>query len=810
MNYKNEQLNRIAFPLGGMGAGMLPITGCGAFTQVSLRHTPNLEGDACQFSAICVKGEENKTLVLEGPVPPGLSYDSVLRWGGDYHGLPRFECCEFKSEFPFATLELSDDDFPLNVSLSAWSPFIPGNADDSSLPFAALEYTFENKTDEAVEATYSFNAKNLISLYHNAHADVARVEKRGNSLLFIQPPREGAEWEEGCFSATVLEDDCAVNPAWFRGEWFDAITLAWKDACSGEPVEKEAYPETEKPSPGGSLFVPIRLAPNEKKTVKVLFNWFVPKSDIGSQCATAAGIDSEQSAAGKLYQPWYSARFATFDALLVYSVENYNGLQEKSRAFATCLSSSTLPAEVLDAVSSNLAILKSPTVLRQHDGRLWGWEGSNETKGSCPGTCTHVWNYAQAVAHLFPGLERGLRETEFFEAQQANGSQHFRMNLPIGKMPEIENLPAADGQLGGIIKVYREWIICGDRSWLEKMWKPVKESMDFSIRRWDPEGSGLPEEPQHNTYDISFWGHNGMISSFYLGALKAIVNMGEALGEEVDAYREKFDAAYRLANETLFNGQYFIQNIKWEGLHATPETAQAHWCTYDAPEGKALMEAEGPKYQYGNGCLSDGLIGGWLAEVSGLGDVMDTEKITQHLKSVYQYNFRKTLRKHANPQRPHYALGNDGGLLLCSWPMKDEASLPFIYSNEVWTGIEYQVASHLIERGLVQEGLEIVRAARKRYDGSTRNPFDEMECGHFYARAMSSYALLQAMSGIRYDASTKTMILAPVRDGDCSFFFSTDSGWGTVGVKNGAPFCEVAEGNIQIEQWDYKINREKK
>ncbi len=808
MNYKNEQLNRIAFPLGGMGAGMLPLTGYGAFAQVSLRHTPNLEGDVSQFSAICVKGNENRTLVLEGPIPPVSCYDSVSRWGGDCQGLPRFARCEFESEFPFATLALSDDDFPLNVSVSAWSPFIPGNADDSSLPFAGLEYTFENKTDEPVEATYSFNAKNLISLYRNQHAEMGRVVKKGNSLVFMQKPRDEAPWEEGWFSATVLDDSCAINPAWFRGDWFDAITLAWKDVCSGELIEKTVFADEERPSQGGSLFVPVNLASGESKTVKILFNWFVPKSNLRSECATAAGVDSETSCDGPFYQPWYSARFANFDELLDYSQENYNRLKEKSRAFATSLSSSSLPAEVLDAVSSNLAILKSPTVLRQHDGRLWGWEGSNVTTGSCPGSCTHVWNYAQAVAHLFPALERGMRETEFFDAQRPNGSQHFRVNLPIEKMPDVDNLPAADGQLGGIIKVYREWTICGDRAWLRKMWKPVKESMDFSIRYWDPDGTGLPIEPQHNTYDISFWGHNGMIAGFYLGALKAIIQMGKALGEETAPYQEKFDAAYRIADETLFNGEVFIQKIQWTGLRTTPGKEKTHWCTYREPEGKALLEAEGPKYQYGNGCLSDGLVGGWLAEVSGLGDVLAPEKITQHLKSVYQYNFRETLQKHANPQRPHYALGNEGGLLLCSWPNRDELSLPFIYSNEVWTGIEYQVASHLIERGLLQEGLKIVRTARKRYDGTSRNPFDEMECGHFYARALSSYALLQAISGARYDASTKTMTLAPTIAGDCSFFFSTDSGWGTVGFRNGEPFCDVLDGIIRIEKWNHINNKE--
>ena len=109
---------------------------------------------------------------------------------------------------------------------------------------------------------------------------------------------------------------------------------------------------------------------------------------------------------------------------------------------------------------------------------------------------------------------------------------------------------------------------------------------------------------------------------------------------------------------------------------------------------------------------------------------------------MHKYNLKHDLSGYANPQRPTYACGAEGGLLLCTWPKGGELSLPFVYSNEVWTGIEYQVASHLMLMGRVQEGLEVVRACRDRYDGRVRNPFDEYECGHWYARAMSSYALL--------------------------------------------------------------------
>jgi uncharacterized protein (DUF608 family) len=136
-----------------------------------------------------------------------------------------------------------------------------------------------------------------------------------------------------------------------------------------------------------------------------------------------------------------------------------------------------------------------------------------------------------------------------------------------------------------------------------------------------------------------------------------------------------------------------------------------------------------------------------MAEVCGIGEILDAEKVKSHLLSVYKYNLKTDLSNHPNPQRPTYALGKEGGLLLCSWPRGGELSLPFVYSNEVWTGIEYQVASHLMIVGCVEEGLEIVREARKRYDGRVRNPFNEYECGHWYARAMSSYALIQGMSG---------------------------------------------------------------
>jgi uncharacterized protein (DUF608 family) len=362
---------------------------------------------------------------------------------------------------------------------------------------------------------------------------------------------------------------------------------------------------------------------------------------------------------------------------------------------------------------------------------------------------------------------------------------------------------AADGQLGGIMKVHREWRISGDTDWLRGLWPKVKASLDYCINTWDPKHKGWLEEPHHNTYDIEFWGPDGMCTSFYLGALQAAVLMGQALQEDVSSYAQLLEKGARATNQELFDGEYFIQKIQWEGLQAKSPLDMKSMVGSYSPEAQDLMKIEGPKYQYGTGCLSDGVLGSWMARVCGVGQVLDPAKITSHLKAVHQHNLKLDLSSHANPQRPSFACGAEGGLLLCTWPKGGALSLPFVYSNEVWTGIEYQVASHLMMMGQIKEGLDIVRACRDRYDGRIRNPFNEYECGHWYARAMASYALLQGLTGARFDAVDNTLHLHPSIKGDFRSFFATATGYGTIGVRRGKPFIEVAAGTINVENLNY-------
>ena len=810
--YRDEYLNRVAFPIGGIGAGMFCLEGTGAISHMSVRNKPEVFHEPGMFAALAIKGSDSHARIIEGPSPDWRKFGQPNSGNGGSGtvGLPRFHNVEFITRFPFATVSLRDPKEAVAVTIEGWSPFIPTDADNSSLPAGALEYTFQNESRDKIEAVFSYNSRNFMKK-DPAKGSIQRIK---NGFVLSCEEVTDKPFLKGDFAVFTDQPETIVDHCWFRGGWFDPLTMAWETIKSGATKQVEPVPEG---APGASLFVPFTLEAGAKKTIRVMFNWHVPVTDmhVGNDgtredkcdpasgcCNTTAelGVSVEKTFEGKDYQPWYASKFKDVQSTSAYFEKNYDELKSKSSLFRDAFYASTLPPEVIEAVAANLTILKSPTVLRQFDGRLWSWEGCSDNSGCCHGSCTHVWNYAQAIPHLFPSLERTLRHSEFCEDQNAEGHQAFRTNLPI-RIVKHDFYAAADGQLGGIMKVYREWRISGDQEWLRKMYPLVKTSMDYCIRTWDPRHRGVLEEPHHNTYDIEFWGPDGMCSSFYLGALVAFIKMSTFLKKDSALYKKLYEAGKKYVETDLFNGEYFFQKIMTEGLTA-PNPVDASSKSYGgeySAEAKELLRKEGPKYQYGNGCLSDGVLGDWIARACGLENPLDSEKTKSHLLAVHKYNLKSDLSNHSNPQRPSFAMGDDGGLLLCSWPKGGKLSLPFVYSDEVWTGIEYQVAAHLALMGNVKESLEIVRTCRDRYDGRTRNPFNEYECGHWYARALSSYGLLQGLTGVRYDAVDKTLHIDS-KVGDFTCFLSTQTGFGTVSLKGGKPSMKMVYGTLAVDK----------
>jgi len=816
--FSGPNLLQIAMPLGGIGAGCVCLNGHGGLQDFSIRHQPDtsampdghLDRDAA-FALLRMKtSSQDVTRLVEGPMPVEKIYNQGLKGqgfrGGGFEGLPRFRNCSFQGEYPFGLVNLSDPNLPLAVEITGWSPFIPLDDRDSSLPCAVLEYRLKNTTVDAVEFAFSYHLSHLAPgdpAYQGNHSRNELIEQEGIFFYNVEPAQSPAF---GSAALMVLGDEVKpdLKAMWYRGGWFDAISALWREISEGRFESNDGATAAQMfGRNGGSIQVSGRLRPGESVLIPVAVVWHFPNVPWGVGLASSqADCDClPGESCSPCWRPYYAGQWEDARSVALYLRGHYTDLRQRTQAFHDALFSSSLPSIVLDAVSANLAILKSPTVLRQENGNVWGWEGCFCDRGCCHGTCTHVWNYAQAMAHLFPALERGLRELELARSMNEEGHITFRAALPDGPTKHDYHA-ASDGQLGGVMKVYREWQISGDHAWLEKMYPLVKHSMHFCIEHWDPDHSGLIMEPHHNTYDIEFWGPDGMISSFYLGALGAMAQMAREIEGE-DAARPYDELAQKGAKaiESLFNGEYYEQRVTWEGLHDTSFAEKMAQIGPDSTSEDRLLKQEGPKYQYGSGCLSDGVLGAWLARRCGIESLQNQQHVRRSLAAIFAYNFRESLWEHANSQRPGYAMGDEAGLLLCTWPHGGKPTFPFPYSDEVWTGYEYQAASHMIEMGLAAEGLTIVQAARGRYEGHVRNPWNEYECGNYYARAMSSYALLEACTGLKYSAVTGVLRVEPRLDHDSLVtFFSTAFGWGSLTLDNDLVVIDLCEGELVLKE----------
>jgi len=359
---------------------------------------------------------------------------------------------------------------------------------------------------------------------------------------------------------------------------------------------------------------------------------------------------------------------------------------------------------------------------------------------------------------------------------EEDGFMTFRMSLPLGTKAKPKFHPAADGQMGIVLQIYRQWLIEGDDEWLRKVWPTTKKLLEFAWKYWDKDKDGIMEGMQHNTYDIEFYGPNTMTGSLYLGALRAAEEMALHLGEDDKAkeYRELFQAGSEWSDEHLFNGEYYEQKVNPTGHEVWPELIRELALRH----GKDDRFKSWPKWQFGKGCLSDQMIGQWYSHMLGLGYLYNSQNVRKTLESILKYNWKPTLWDHPSLFRI-YALNDEAGLIVCTWPKGERPGHAFYFADEVWCGIEYQAAAHMIYEDMIEEGLAIVKGTRRRHRGDRRNPWDEFECGHHYARSMASYALLLALSGFRYSAAQERLCFSPVIFQDeFRTFFSVASGWG--------------------------------
>lgn len=820
-SFSGRALGQIAFPLGGIGTGTVSLGGRGQLRDWEIFNRPG-KGITLPYTFFAIwaqaEGAAPITRVLESRLqPPYVRADGLA--SNELAGLPRLDACTFQGAYPFARLAFADAKLPLQVELEAFNPMIPLDAERSGLPVAIFTWRLRNPGPVPVEATLAFSLANMAG-----YDGVATIDRNASTRMlgrclntWVQqdglagiamttqkyPPGHP---QYGSLAIATPWPDLTYTLRWPRAGWFDAIQSFWDDFADGRLRDD---PAPERAPDGridyGTLGLRVHLEPGQQAALPIVLAWHMPNLTN----TWNAGWRGLEGLVGQPVGNYYATRFADAWAVAASTVRDLPQLEADTRRFHDTLFESTLPAHMLDAVSSQISTIRTTTCLRTADGRLHGFEGCNDNVGCCPMNCTHVWNYEQALAHLYPALERTMRETDFAINTRVDGDMAFRTALPLTPTVMWDFKPAADGQMGSVMKVYREWLLCGDTAWLRRLWPEVRRALEFAWRgpggdvraAWDPDGDGVMEGEQHNTYDIEFYGPNTMVGGLYLGALRAAAELALALGEQAaaDEYRARYERGRARLDAELWGGEYYIQQTPPPDQIVQLDHGAEPWHSTAYVPGAAEL-----RYQYGPGCLSDQLLGAWFAAVVGMDDLLPPERVRAALAAIFRYNWRAELGDHANTQRT-YALNDEAGLLLCSWPHGGRPAQPFPYSDEVWTGIEYQVAAHLIYAGLVDEGLAIVRGLRDRHDGERRNPWNEFECGNHYARAMASWSLLLALSGYRYSAPAGQIGFAPAISADrFRCFFSAGSGWGSFAQESdGAGFgarLELRGGELRLRR----------
>lgn len=768
---KNE-LQYIGMPVGGIMCGTVYLGGDGRLWlwDIFNKNQEGIEPKVVDYSANVLDGGK-KVRSRDGacyiepsknirPLDQGFALQ--LSWNGqsiirkfDEESWPEIS---FEATYPIATIRYTDPALPVAITLEAFSPFIPLNEDDSGLPVTILSYKIENKITVPVTATILGWLENKTAIYSagDAHERVNTIvkEKNWQGVYETVRTKNGSgenfqqQYDYGNFCIAAAGNKVIVNPAMAAGE----LTAAHFSPMSAKQVVKNVGEQLT-----GSVAVQHRILPGKAIRTDFAISWYAANLHF-------KGIQGE----GR----YYANKFADAAAVMKYVQENYTRLSKESRLWKNTWYDASLPWWFMERTFLNISTLATTTAHRFRSGRFYAWEGV----GACEGTCTHVWQYAQAVGRIFPALERDTRQ---------------RVDLGIGQMPdggilfrgEAEKRPAIDGQAGTILRIYREHQMSKDSTFLQRNWPNIKKATLFLIHQ-DRNNDGMEDTPMENTLDAVWDGEIAWIVGLCIAAVKAAELMATEVNDTAFAAtcNEYTKKGQRNMETQLFNGEYFIHQP-------------------DKVKGRSVIGSY-------NTCHIDQVYGqSWAFQV-GMDRVIDKEKTLSALKALYKYNFKADVGPYiaAHPGGRPYALAGEGGMILNTNPRNEE--FPFGvkdawqlgYFNECMTGFEHQVAAHMMAEGMTDEALTLTRAIHDRYHAVKRNPFNEIECSDHYARAMASYGTFITASGFRYHGPKGFIAFAPaVGKENFKAPFVTAEGWGTYTQKDGNHTLHLKYGRLQLK-----------
>jgi uncharacterized protein (DUF608 family) len=488
--FTGPSLAEVAFPLGGIGTGTVSLGGRGQLRDWEIFNRPG-KGKVLPYTFFSLwarsEGGAAVARVLERRLLPPYAAGSGLP-PASVCGLPRLEEARFRGEYPFAWIEFEDDTLPLVVRLEAFNPFIPGEADASGQPVAIFRWTLENPGTTSVGATVAFSLMNAAgydgrAALGNRHSGLFGQNRNewvdAGALRGLQMTTAKYDSQHPQFGSLAVATDWPETTylvRWERAGWWDDLQAFWDDFSHDGRLANQAAsdPSPDNQTDVGTLGLVAKVEPGQAVTLPFVLAWHFPN--------LTNYWNGEEQVKGKSIGNYYATRSADAWEAAAQAMADLPAQEKRTRQFHATLFESTLPAHVLDAVSSQASIIRTTTCLRTADGRFNAFEGCNDNAGCCPMNCTHVWNYEQSLAHLFPELERTMRETDFGHNTLDDGRMPFRTLLPLQEGVFWGGwggtVAAADGQMGCVLKLYREWRYSNDTAFLRRL------STGAGMRTW--------------------------------------------------------------------------------------------------------------------------------------------------------------------------------------------------------------------------------------------------------------------------------------------------------------------------------------
>jgi uncharacterized protein (DUF608 family) len=804
-HYEGKYIEKIAMPVGGIGTGNISIGGNGQWKDVEVMNKPGMGffGSVSPKNAPCfmvftqTESGEKHTKLLAGPIPP-REYTGSEGSVAPNHGLPRFTSASFDAAYPFAIVNLEDNEMPVSARLKVFNPYIPGDPIHSGIPIAIIRYEIKNKTNKPLNIAVAGSMDNFIGMdgsvveFNSFNRAIIPQGTKNNRNIFRRSSglagiymfsdsvnKESNAWGTMALTTAGNKNGYTIS---YRTQfspkgWNDDLTDMWDD-FSDDGIFKDKQFDRKVNDPRSALSVKLNLAANETKEIEFYLTWDFPNRKDWN----------DKVIIGNYYSNFYKDAWDVAEK----TVSLLPDLEAKTLDFVNLIIKSDYPVVIREAALFNSSTLRSQTAFRNKEGYFFGWEGVFAATGSCYGNCTHVWNYEQTTPFLFGELSMKMRDVEYQRGlNDSSGLMSFRVSLPFNKK-ENWQIAAADGQMGTIMKVYREWQLSGDDQFLQRTWPGVKKALAFAWVKggWDSNKDGVMEGCQHNTMDIEYYGPNPEIEFWYLGALKAAAAMAKYLND-VDFYKTcsvLFETGSQWTDQHLFNGEFYIQEIRPIG--------DKKMIAPGLLAGMGSVDMNNPDFQIGEGCLVDQLVGQNMAWICGLGWLADSVHIKKTLQSIWKYNHVASFGNRFNNMRS-YALGDESGLIITSYPDPGKRpAVPLSYAFEAWTGLEYTAAAGMFYCGLQKEGLNIITDTRNRYDGYKRNPFNEEECGNHYARAMAAWSATIAISRFNYSGVEKSFSITSQPG---NYFWSNGYSWGNVKVSCNNIVIAVHYGKLDLK-----------